>query len=126
MGLAGPFLGEINQELPSLGSERKYRIYNAKNELRGKAFGKSAMPAPFLKLTNSENEIIASIEGLSKSFGRESRIFIMTPDNKEIIVTCTAIDQNSYKMKILLHEINQFLILSCYTLSSETSNMVNH
>jgi hypothetical protein len=112
LGLAGSFLGEINRELPSLGSERKYRVYNAKNELRGIAFEKSVMPAPFLKLTNSENELIASIEGFSKSFGREPRISIMTPDNKEIIATCTAIDRSSCKMEILLHEINHFLILS--------------
>lgn len=111
-GLAGSFLGEINQVLLGFGSERKYRIYDAKDEFRGIAFEKSVMPTPYLKLTNSKNKIIASIEGFSKSFGREPGFDIMTPDNRDIIATCKALDENSYRMEILLPEIDPFLILS--------------
>ena len=70
------------------------------------------MPTPYLKLTNSKNKIIASIEGFSKNFGREPGFDMMTPDNRDIIATCKALDENSYRMEILLPEIEPFLILS--------------
>ena len=111
-GLGGSFLGEINQEPLGFGSERKYRIYDAKDEFRGIAFEKSVLPTPYLKLTNSKNKIIASIEGFSKNFGREPGFDMMTPDNRDIIATCKALDENSYRMEILLPEIEPFLILS--------------
>jgi len=112
LGLEGLFLGEITQQWRIMSSDKQFRIYDSKGELKGKAFEKLVIPGPYLELMDSKKKAIARIKGYSKSFGKEPRIYVTTPDDKEIIATCTAIDKESYRMEVLIPEMDPFLILS--------------
>jgi len=60
-------------------------------------------------LENVEGNLLASIEGDRKKHNYE----VVTPDrNKQKIARCSSLDKDSYKLEIMVSNIDSFLVLS--------------
>lgn len=109
----GKLLGEIH-EIPTgtLRLIRKWEVYDKKEFFKGVVTEKPKFIGSDWVLADVEGNLLASVEGGRKNHNYE----VITSDkNKQMIARCSSIDRDSYKLELVVSNVDSFLVL-CYVI----------
>ena len=112
-GEDGKLLGEIH-ETPTgtLRLIRKWEVYGDKGVCKGIVTEKPKFIGSDWVLENVEGNVLASVEGDRK----KHNYVVVTPErNKQEIARCSNLDNDSYKLEIMVSNVDSFIIL-CYVI----------
>jgi hypothetical protein len=106
----GILLGEIH-EIPTgtMRLIRKWEVFNGKGICKGVVVEAPKFIGSDWALESSEGNLLAVTEGDRKKNNYE----IVTPDKgKQCIARCTSLNEDSYRVELMISNIDSFLVLS--------------